>query len=413
MNRMIKLKNQWQLFINSDSKLKLYFYFLMVTALGLSFSNAVLSNYFKDAYGVTAYQRGLIEFPRELPGMISILIIASLSFLSDIKISMIAQVLSFIGIAVLGLTTPTFNVMLVFIFINSLGMHLFQPLNDSIGLELAERDRVGQRMGQYKGIFTGFQMLGAMVVFGGFKLGYFSFVTPIKGVFILSAMCALTALILLFRLHLIMPREKHSMRLRFVIRKAYSNYYILVIMFGVQKQIMMVYGPWVLIEILGKGADTIAILGIVSSFVGIFFIPRLGKWLDRFGVKKLLYADALSFIFVYLLYGFLSAGYVGGFVPKLGLGVLLAYGLFVIDRMSTQMSIVRTVYLKTIALSDQDITPTLTLGQSMDHFVSITCAYLGGIVWVNWGPQYIFFLAAGLSLVNLLVAIRVKVPQLK
>jgi hypothetical protein len=111
-----------------------------------------------------------------------------------------------------------------------------------------------------------------------------------------------------------------------------------------------------------------------------------------------------------MLYGLLSAGYVSDTLPKVGIGVLLAYGLFIIDRMSTQMSIVRTVYLKTIALSASDITPTLTLGQSMDHFVSILCAYLGGIVWMSWGPQYIFFLAAGLSVVNLVVAIVVKIP---
>jgi hypothetical protein len=46
----------------------------------------------------------------------------------------------------------------------------------------------------------------------------------------------------------------------------------------------------------------------------------------------------------------------------------------------------------------------------MDHFVSIICAYAGGIVWINFGPQYIFFLAGTLSFVNLYVA--KKVPYL-
>jgi hypothetical protein len=181
-------------------------------------------------------------------------------------------------------------------------------------------------------------------------------------------------------------------------------------MYGVQKQIMMVYGPWVLIDILSKKADTIAILSIIGSFIGIFFIPAIGRWLDKFGVKKLLYADALSFIGVYFLYGFLSAGYVSGTIKTVGAPVFLAYIMFIIDRMSSQMSIVRTVYLKSIAVKDSDITPTLSLGVSMDHFVSIICAYAGGIVWINFGPQYIFFLAGTLSFVNLYVA--KKVPYL-
>jgi hypothetical protein len=32
------------------------------------------------------------------------------------------------------------------------------------------------------------------------------------------------------------------------------------------------------------------------------------------------------------------------------------------------------------------------------------------MIWVGWGPQYIFFLAAALSLVNLYVAVRVQLP---
>lgn len=128
-------------------EIKIYFAIIALTAFGLGMTNNVISNFFKDAYNVTAYQRGFLEFPRELPGLISVFVIAGLSFLSDIRISMLAQLLSVVGILALGLYTPTFNVMIIFIFINSLGMHLFFPLQDSIGLELAEKDNMGKRLG--------------------------------------------------------------------------------------------------------------------------------------------------------------------------------------------------------------------------------------------------------------------------
>jgi MFS family permease len=171
---------------------------------------------------------------------------------------------------------------------------------------------------------------------------------------------------------------------------------------------MLVYGPWVLIDILNKRADTLAILSIIGSFIGMFFIPALGRWIDRFGLKKLLYVDALSFIFVYLIYGLLSAGFATGKLAVIGLPVLCAYALFIVDKMSTQMGMIRTIYLRSIAVKTSDITPTLSLGLSLDHIVSIICACLGGIVWSLWGPQYIFFLAASLSLVNLYVASKVQ-----
>jgi uncharacterized membrane protein YeaQ/YmgE (transglycosylase-associated protein family) len=174
---------------------------------------------------------------------------------------------------------------------------------------------------------------------------------------------------------------------------------------------MLVYGPWVLISLLSKKADTLAILGIIGSFIGMFFIPRLGSWIDRFGIKKLLFADALSFIGVYLVYGYISAGFSNGTLAQVGLPVLLAYTIFIIDRMSNQMGMIRTLYLRQIAVEKSDIMPTLSLGLSLDHIVSITCAVAGGYIWGAWGPEYIFYATAALSLVNLFVAYKVKIED--
>jgi predicted MFS family arabinose efflux permease len=387
----------------------IYLCIIALTALGLGLSNDVISNYFKDAYNATAFQRGFIELPRELPGVLVIFVVAGLSFLPDIRLSMLAQLFSIIGIATLGFFTPSFSVMLIFIFINSMGMHLFMPLQDSIGMALIEKGQLGKRMGQFKGVTTAFTMLGALITFIGFRAGFFSFTTQIKWIFIISALLLFAVFILMFYLERNVHEDiRTNKKVKFIFRKEYKYYYILVIMFGVQKQMMIVYGPWVLIELVGKGADTLAILGMIGAFVGIFFIPAIGRWLDRFGIKAILYVDALSFIGVYLIYGLLSAGFFSGRLATVGLPVFFAYALFIVDKMSNQLGMVRSIYLRTIAVDPSDVTPTLSLGLSIDHVVSITCAFLGGIVWTYWGPQYIFFLAAGLSCVNLYVAFKVK-----
>jgi predicted MFS family arabinose efflux permease len=71
----------------------------------------------------------------------------------------------------------------------------------------------------------------------------------------------------------------------------------------------------------------------------------------------------------------------------------------------------KVVYLQRIARDNSEITPTLSLGISMDHAVSIVCGVLGGLVWKAWGPQYIFFLAGAFSFVNLFVAAKVKIKR--
>lgn len=393
-------------------EIKLYLVILALSALAQAFSGDILSNYFKEAYLVTPYQRGLIEFPRELPGLLCTFIVALLAIFSDIRIAIIAQVLAFFGITVLGLSTPTFSVMLLFIFINSVGGHLFMPVQDTIAMNLVNREHLGKRMGQFKGVTTAFLMFGGLLVFISFRLGLFSLTTPLKLPFLIAAGFLLASIIVFLILDRRVRNSKvRHEKVRFVFRKEYRLYYVLVIMFGVQKQIMLVYGPWVLIEILSKRADTLALLGMTGAFLGIFFIPALGRALDKFGIRALLFADALSFIGVYLLYALAVGGYESGALATTGWPVLIAYAIFVIDRMSTQMGIIRTVYLRKIAVDPADITATISMGISMDHVVSILCAWAGGLVWSIWGAKYVFYLAAALSLVNLWVAFKVKNPE--
>ena len=398
----------------------IYLAVLAFAALAAGLSDAVYSNYFKDAYNVSALQRGLIEFPRELPGIIVVILISLLASFSNVRVAMMAQGMAIFGLAFLGFLTPPFALMLVFLFINSLGGHLWYPLQDSIGLALIRDDgNAGRIIGRFKGVSTAFSLVAAMIVFAGFRLGWFSFTTPVKFVFVIAMVFLLITMILLGFLDRYVKKPEtlavdnlaRGKRFRFVFRKEYKYYYLLAVVFGVQKQIMFVYGPWVLIDLLDQKTDTMALLGMAGALVGIFFIPALGRWIDRYGVKKMLYADALSFIVVYLAYGALSAGFSSGWLSRFGVPMFMAFGLFIVDRMSMQMSIIRTLYLRTIAVSPSDIAPTLTMAQSMDHIVAVLCATVGGVIWTVWGPQYIFFTAAAFSLINFFVAIKVRVPE--
>jgi len=395
-------------------KKELFLYFAVVVAVSLAigFSDGLFSNYFKDVYHIDGRLRGLIEFPREMPGVITFFLISALSFLGDITIAIFAQGIAAFGLMALGLVTPSFGVMLVFLFINSLGAHLYMPLRDSIGMTLAEPDQVGKRMGQYGGLSFAVLTVAGLTVFFLFRFGVFSFASKTKWAFVIAAIFYLLAMVMMIALKL----ETGQMRTKrektkLIFRKEYKFYYLLAIVFGVQKQVMLVFGPWVLIETLGQRVDVIVLLGIIASTLGIFFMPQLGRWIDRFGVKKLLYADALSFILVYLCYGALSHGFNVGLLAKVGLPLFLTCALFIIDRLSSQMGIIRVIYLKSIALTPSDVTPTLSLAMMMDHVVSIIVGVSGGILWVTFGSHYIFYAVAALSFINLAVAILVKDPR--
>lgn len=400
--------------MSDKQKKDLYLFFAVIVAVNLAigFSDGLFSNYFKEVYHSDGLQRGLIEFPRELPGVIVFFLISSISFLGDLTIATIAQGIAALGLMVLGFFTPSFGVMLIFLFTTSLGSHLYMPLRNSIGMSLAEPDMLGKRMGQFGGVSFAVLMVSGLAVFFLFRFGVFSFASDIKWTFVVAAVFYLITMFLFLKLrrNVGQVRTKRE-KLKLIFRKEYTYYYLLAVAYGVQKQVMLVFGPWVLIETLGLQVDSIVLLGIIASTLGMFFMPQLGKWIDRFGVKKLLYVDALSFIFVYLCYGVLTQHFNNGTLAKVGLPVLIMSALFVVDRLSSQMGIIRVIYLKSIALQPSDVTPTLSLAMMMDHVVSIIVGVTGGVAWVTFGSHYIFYAVAALSLVNLAVAILVKDPR--
>jgi predicted MFS family arabinose efflux permease len=388
----------------------LYFALIGAAALASGLSDSVFANYFKDAYDVTTGQRAFIEFPRELPGVLCALVIASLSAFGDLRLSMIAQALAFTGLAVLGLFTPSFAVMLIFLFINSLGTHLFMPLQDSIGMALAEPDKIGKRMSQYAGLKTAISCLAGLIMFFGVRGGYFSFATPVKLSFVIGAVMfavAFAAAILLNKHMGGASSRPGKQRFKISIprfRKEYKYYYTLTVIFGVQKQISYVYGGWVIVDLLLKGADVMAVLVIVTSFIGILFMNLVSKWFDRLGIKRMLYIDALALIGVYSVFGLVVWGICAGALPGEGWPVMTVYALFVLDRLTMSLGMVRSVYLRSIAVDQAEVTEALSTGISLDHVISIIGAQVCGLVWVAWGPQWVFFIAAAFSFGNLFVA---------
>ncbi|MCR3923519.1 MAG: MFS transporter, partial [Firmicutes bacterium] len=324
------------------------------------------------------------------------------------------QIMAIIGVTMLGIFTPPFGIMLISLFIYSMGMHLFMPLQDAIGMSLAEPNQVGRRLGQVFSIRAAFSLCAALLIFFGFRIGFFSFSSSIKWVFIVAAGAFILALVMSgIMIKRINPPRAQYRKMKLVFRKEYRYYYLLTILHGVQKQIAFVYGSWVIVDLLLKQADTLALLTIVIGFISIFFMNLLGRWMDKFGIKRMMYVDAITFVGIYIVYGFVVWGITSAVLPSHGWAVWLVYLLFVADRLSMQIGMVKSIYLRSIAWNDDEVTSTLSMGVSMDHVVSILAAIVGGYVWTQWGSHWVFFMAATFSLGNLYVAYRVQPEQEK
>lgn len=400
----------------AETKPELISFFILISlvAFAAGFSDSIFSNYFKDAFDTTATQRAFLEFPRELPGMLCVIIIGCFSFLGDVRLALVAQVFGFVGLTVLGVLNPSYSVMMIFLFTSSLGMHLFMPLSDSIGMSLAEEGQVGRRVGQYGSVKTAVGCVAGILVFVGFRTEVLSFTTEIKWPFVIGAGAYFIAGIMALRLLRQTKGQKlYSGRKKrlFLFRREYKYYYILTILQGVQKQIAYVFGSWVIIDLLLKGADVMSLLVIAVSFLGVFFFRFVGRWIDQKGIRFMMYLDAVSFIAVYLVYGTVVWFIVESTTEVSPWLVMIVYLLFILDRLSMQIGVIKAVYLRSIALDPEEVTTALSTGISLDHLVAIIAAQISGVIWTVFGPQWVFYMAALISVGNLIVARKIKDPQ--
>ncbi len=379
---------------NRQKAIYLFVVVLAFTALANGLGSNIFSNYFNEVFHVDEVQRGFIEIPRESPGILCMVLVAALGFLGNIWMSVVAQVLVLVGLVVMGWLSPGYGTMLVFLFIHSLGMHFFMPLNDAISMDLAEKGKVGETLGKFKGINTLFAMIAAVIVFLGFRTRLFSFEKNTILPFVLAAEVTAGAIFLLICMAQLMPQSGAVKNHKLLFRRRYMPYYMVTLAYGCQKRIKIVFAPWVVINLLGQGADTVALLTIVVHLAGTWLAPVIGKLLDRLGVRKMLWMEAMYIAVSFSAMGLL-AGMLAGGTFDLGDGLTwLVFGAYVLCVLFEQFNMVHSYMMRSIALDPSEVTRTLSVGLSVDHIMAIIASPVMGLIWHAWGVQYVFYLAA-------------------
>jgi predicted MFS family arabinose efflux permease len=290
--------------------------------------------------------------------------------------------------------------MVVWLFIYSLGDHLFMPIASTIGMELAREGQDGRRLGQLNSIRNAAAILGSFLVFLGFR--YFGF--TFQHTFALAAAFLLLAAFLLYQMT---PQKAVAQRNYLQLHKEYKLYYALNVLSGARKQLFITFAPWVLVQVFEQPTQIMATLFTIGGVIGILFQPLLGWAIDKFGERFVLSAEAVILVFVCFGYGFAR------FIFPADIAFLVVCACFLLDQMIFSVSMARATYIKKIAKEPGDIQPALTAAVTIDHIFSISAALVGGLIWNAYGFQYVFLMGAGLAVINFFTALQVRIrpPQ--
>ena len=360
---------------------------------------ATLNNYLAEVHHLGAEARGWLELPRELPGFLIMFVAGMmLTVFRETQMAAVAMLLTAIGAVGLGYLAPTHATLVIFIIIWSLGDHIIFAVEGPIGLKLAKGGKEGRRLGQFGGARNLGTILGVGVIFAlartlGDRFSLF---------YAIAAGCALIAGVLYAGLNV--GRGDTPSR-RLVFKKKYRLFYVISALFGIRKQIFLAFGAWVLIEIHGVSVSTIALLYFIAATLGVVLRPLLGEVIDWLGERTVLAADELLLLGICLTYAFAGEVFSGD-------GVLLAlYGAYILDIILFALRVARTTYLKKIADDPADITPTISMGITIDHAVAMTLPILSGYIWEAYGFQWVFILAGSIAFVGFFVCLRIRTPE--
>lgn len=359
---------------------------------------STLNNYLAEVHGFGAEARGWLEFPRELPGFLLIFVAGlMLVRMRESQMAGAAMALSAVGALGLGYLSPARAAVVVWIAVWSLGDHILFAVDGPLGLKLAREGGEGRRLGQLGGARNLGTITGVGIVFLLARLRGDDFAL----FYLLGAIAALASGWFYLRLRIGFGEPPSR---RIVFRREYRLFYAISALFGVRKQIFLAFGTWVLVSLHGVPVSTIALLYFIASTLGVVMRPLLGDVIDWLGERKVLAADELLLLGVCLSYAFAS-----DLLPA-PFDLWWLYGAYVLDLVLFGLRVARVTYLKKIVRDPADITPSVSLGITIDHAVAMSLPILSGYIWEMWGHRWVFLLAGAIALAGFFICLRIRVP---
>lgn len=362
---------------------------IAVMLLGISggIYGTIFNNFLSDEFNMSAIERGRLEFPRELPGFLCVLLSGALYSLSESKAITAASLLIAVGTAMLPLTDGSHVKLIFALLLWSAGMHLSLPFTSTIAMQLAPPNARGTLLGGLRALDAVTMIIGSIMVWAMLERWHYD------GLFIAAAVLAALAACMFSFLSDI--RGGAQPRPKFVWDRRYWLFYLLNIFFGARKQLFLTFGPWVLVRIFNQPATIFARLWIISAPLIALFNPMVGRLVDRWGERRILMLDATLLVIVCLAYAFAS---------HMPFGLYIAFACYILDQLLFVTGIARATYMRKIAKDEGDVAASLSLGVSLDHAISMSLPWLAGYIWAYYGHEYVFILAAALSVLNLVAA---------
>lgn len=381
----MQLKNE----IKSNPMYRYLWVMVILVAIGFQGWRTILNNFAIEEANIDGLKIGIIQSVREIPGFLVFTVVFLLLLFKEHLLAGYMVVMLGIGVALTGLF-PSLGGLIVTTLIMSVAFHYYESINRSLTLQTFDKKQAPLVLSKLRSVNSitnigvGLGILGLAAVLP----------STIKYPVMFLTLGGIVVIVMLFVFSRIkVPEPKIPQHKKIILRKKYWLFYVLNFLSGARRQVFVVFAVFLLVEKYAFSIQEITILFVLNNLITWKLNPYIGKWINKFGERKVLSAEYISLILIFLSYAFFENRWI-------------VATLYILDHIFFGFHIAINTYFQKTA-DPRDIAPSMATGFTINHIMAVVIPVLGGLVWLeDW--RIPFLAGAVLSLVSLLFAQKVK-----
>lgn len=342
---------------------QMYSYLIVLTicsTVGLQCWRTLFDNFGVNVVGLDGHHVGILQSIREIPGFLALLVTYVLLVIKEHRLAALSILFLGAGIFLTGFL-PSFAGLAITTMIMSFGFHYYETCSQSLTLQYFDKQTSPivfaeqQQFAAVASILVGIAIF-LMAPFLSYQAMFILFGCLISG-------CGIWAFTKKPSKQTIVPQKK-----RMVIKKKYWLYYFLTFMAGARRQIFMAFAVFLLVKRFDFSVQDVTILFLINNVIKFFINPMIGRFILRFGERKLLSMEYLVLILVFIAYAFVESK-------------MLAGGLYVLDHIFFSFAMGIKTYFHKIA-DPRDIAASAAVGFTINHIAAVILPVIGGVLWM-------------------------------
>ena len=344
-------------------KKPMYSYLIVLSicsTAGLQCWATLFDNFSVNIVGLDGHHIGALQSVREIPGFLALLVTYVILIIKEHKLSALSIIILGAGLFATGLL-PSFFGLIFTTMVMSFGFHYYETTNKSLTLQYFDKLSSPLVFSAQRSYAAAASVVVGIIIF--FIAPIFSYKTMyilFGGVIVACGVWAITK----------NPADKDItiQKKELILKKEYWLFYFLTFMAGARRQIFMAFAIFLLVKKFGFSVQDITLLFLLNNGINFFINPFIGKFIVKYGERKLLSIEYFSLILVFIAYAFVDSKLIAGI-------------LFILDHIFFNFSIGINTYFQKIA-DPRDIAASAAVGFTINHIAAVILPAIGGLLWM-------------------------------